>query len=151
MPSWNRSTSLRRELGAGLDRCPGPLHQRKIPPRPADVPANLLAQRVDGVKFDFIAQPLEKEQLDLGLGRERNGMKVEQVSFDGKGICAEGGTVTDVRHRVEAFFANPGAGDVDAITGYQLFITAQVNGWNRIFRAVAAAPARSREDAEDPG
>src|SRR5215475_5639993 len=133
MPSWNQSTNLRSGLAAGLDRCPGPLHQRKIPSRPADVPANLLAQSVDRIKFDFIAQPLEKEQLDLGLGGERNGMKVEQVSFDGKRICAESWTVTDVSHRVEAFIANPRARDIDAIPGYQFFITAQVNGGNRIF------------------
>ena len=115
MQSWNRSTSLGRGLGAGFDRCLDPLDQGKIPPCFANVSANLLTQGVDGIKFDFIAQPFEKEQLNLRLGRERNGMKVEQVRFDGKRVCAEGWAVTNVRHRVEAFFANTRARDVDAV------------------------------------
>src|SRR5215469_15022149 len=124
MPWWNQSTSLAGRLGAGFDRGPGPPHQCKVPPRLADVPANLVAQGVDGIKFDLITQPLEKEQLDFGLGGERNGMKVEQVRFDGKRVGAEGGTVADVSHRVEALFANPRARDVDAVAGYQFFVAA---------------------------
>src|SRR6185437_3294941 len=114
----------------------------------AHVSGNLGAKLFHGGKFDLRAQAAQEKQFNFRFRGEFQGMEVEQVSFDGERLCAEGGTVADVGHGIKALFRHAGAGNVNAIAVHELFITAEIDGGNRVFGAVTAAAARIGNDAE---
>src|SRR5579872_1191342 len=75
-------------------------------------------------------------------------MEVEQVSFNGERLGAEGGAIADVGHRIEALLRHAGVGDVNAIFGHEFFVAAEVDGGNGVFGAITAAAAGIGDDAE---
>ena len=75
-------------------------------------------------------------------------MEVKQVGFDGEGRLAEGGAIAYVGDGVETFFANAGAGDVDAVLRDQFVVAAEVDGGDGVLAAIAAASAGGGEDGE---
>src|ERR1039458_6891309 len=75
-------------------------------------------------------------------------MEIQQVGLDGKRIAAKGRTVPDVGDRVEAFVADAGASDIDAVSGHEFFIVRQIDRRDGIFRPIAASTAGAGENAE---
>ena len=72
------------------------LIQREIVSSTGDVFADLLFQSLGRWPGNFRAQTVEKEKSKLRGLVERNGMKVEDVSFHRKRIIAEGRSIADV-------------------------------------------------------
>jgi hypothetical protein len=70
--------------------------QVKIPSRFLYVARDLLAQGFHGGKFDFVAEAIEKADFDFAFGRQFEEMEIQQVSFNGKRVRAEGGAIADV-------------------------------------------------------
>src|SRR5271166_6497548 len=99
----------------------------KIPSRLLYIARDLLAQCLDRRKLDLIAYTVEKTDFDFALRRQFNRMKVQQVSLDGKRIRPKRGTIADVRDRIKALCLHARARDVNAIFGYKLFITRQID------------------------
>ena len=75
-------------------------------------------------------------------------MEIEQVSFDGEWLHAEGWTITDIGHGIEAFFAHARPRDVNAIFRDQFVVLAQIDGGNRVLCPVPATPAWSWSNTE---
>src|SRR5580658_3243650 len=75
-------------------------------------------------------------------------MKIEQMSFNGKRICAEGRTGSDVGDRIEAFVTNARSSDVDPVFRNEFFVTSQVNRRHSIFRSVPASTPGGTQNAE---
>src|ERR1700751_4930172 len=75
-------------------------------------------------------------------------MEVEQVSFYGEGIGAEGRAVADVRNRIKAFLSHTCAGYINSILGHQFLVTRQVNSGRCVLGAVAASTAGGGKNAE---
>ena len=69
-------------------------------------------------------------------------MKIQQVRFHRKGICAKGWPVAHIGHRVEPFPGYTQLGDVYAIGRQQLLIGRQVDGGNRERPTDAASTGR---------
>src|ERR1700722_292303 len=115
------------------------------------VAPDLLAQSLDRRKFDFIAQPIEKANLHLALRRQFDGMKVQQVSLDGKRIRSEGWAVSYIGYRIKAFCTHACPRDVDAILWNKFFIARQIDGRHRVLGAVAAAAAGRAQNTERTG
>src|SRR5437660_702641 len=76
-------------------------------------------------------------------------MEVEQVSFNGEGLVAEGRPQADVRDRIESFIVHASTGEINAIAGNQIVIAAQVDGGYGVFVAIAASTSGGASDAED--
>lgn len=72
------------------------LIQREIVSSTGDVLADLLLQSLGRWPGNFRAQTVEKEKADLCGLVERDGMKVEDVSFHRKRVVAEGRSIADV-------------------------------------------------------
>jgi len=72
-----------------------------------------------------------------------DGMEVQQVGFDGKGVGAEGWAIADVRDGVEGFAglarADGQGCDVDAVCGKQFGVGGEIDRRHGVACAVAAA------------
>src|SRR6266496_2313017 len=93
-PRLIRSANLRRfmlSISSGTR-----FQQMKISTRVADIARDLFTQRFHRRELDLIPQPLQEEDFHLGLRGELDGMKIEQVAFDGKRFGSEGGTIAHV-------------------------------------------------------
>src|SRR5262249_50954179 len=110
---------------------------------------DLLAQGLNGGEFDFSAQAAQEKNLDRGLSRELDGMKVQQVGLDGEGIGPERRTVANVRHGVKAFSVDDRARDVNTIGWDQLLITAQVDGGDGVLVSITASAAGRGGDGKN--
>src|SRR6266576_1639524 len=75
-------------------------------------------------------------------------MKIQEMTLNGERVGSERRTVPDIGDGVEAFVANPRAGDVDAILRHEFFVAAQVDGRHGVLAAIAAATAGRGEDCE---
>src|SRR3954447_23479945 len=95
--------------------------------------ADLSLQVLDARELDFIAQAIQKVDLHFGVWSQRNGMKIQEMGFNGVGIRAESRTVAYVGHGIEAFFGDASTSDVDAVLGNEFFVAAQVDGGDRVF------------------
>ncbi len=62
----------------------GPVQQMKISARLLHIATNLFAQCFHAGKFDFIPQSLQKANLNFRLRSQFDGMKVQQVRFNGE-------------------------------------------------------------------
>src|ERR1017187_5035799 len=93
-------------------------HQLKISSRLFHVASDLLTQRLDRRKLDFITHPVEKTDLELALRRQLNGIKVQQVSFDRKRIRSKRWTIAHVRDGIETLRLHARTCDVNAILGH---------------------------------
>src|SRR5579862_5001161 len=110
--------------------------------------ANLFAQGIGRGKLDFIPQAFQEMDLDFSFRGEFNRVKVQQVGFDGEGVRAESRAIADVGDGVEAFFGNAGASDVNTVFRNQFLVSAQVDGGNGVFGAIATAAACGRQNAK---
>src|ERR1035441_381488 len=75
-------------------------------------------------------------------------MKIQDVAFDGKRVLAKGRTVADIRDRLKVFAVDAHLRHVYAKGRGELIVAREVDGWNRIFRAVSAPAPRWGIDAE---
>lgn len=103
-----------------------------------DILLDLGEEGFGGGKALFVSEAVEEAEFEGGVGGEVDGVEVEEVGFDGEGIGAEGGTVSDVGDGVEGFGgrfkardwirarrrggggADAKLGDVDAVSGKEL-------------------------------
>src|SRR6266478_4630878 len=122
--------------------------QVEISPRLLHIPCNLLAQSLHGWELDFLAHPLQEENLHLGIRVQLDRVEVQQVALDGEGVGSKGWAVPDVGDGVEAFFADSRAADVDTVLGNEFFVAAQVDGGNRVLAAVTAPASGCGENRE---
>src|SRR5437764_15144472 len=122
--------------------------QMKIPSRLLYIPGNLFAQRIDGRELDLIPQSLQKTDLHFRVRRQFDGMEVQQVRLNGEQLGPEGRTIPYVGHRIKALRCHARPRDVNAVFGYELFVTRQVNGWDGVLRSVPAASSRHTQDAK---
>src|SRR5579864_6134944 len=58
--------------------------QMEISPGLLHIPRNLLAQSLDRRKLDLIPQSLQKADLNFGIRRQFERMKIQQMRFDGE-------------------------------------------------------------------
>src|SRR5262249_3867455 len=109
---------------------------------------DLLAQLFNRAELYFISNAGQEMDLNLGFRRDLERMKIEQMALDGERIAAEGWAVSDIGDRIKTLAPHPGAGDVDAVARHQLFVWAEIQGGDRVFRAVTAAAPGNRLNAE---
>ena len=81
---------------------------------------------------------MEKAQADRLVVRQFDGMKIQDVAFDGKGVGTESGAVADICDRLKNFAVDLEIGYIYADRGSELIVAGQVDGWNRVLGAVAA-------------
>lgn len=113
---------------------------------------DLLLQRISVSEFDFIPQPTEKFNfhfLCLSLST-----KIQKKRFNSQRLMAEGGFMSDVRHRIMQSVGEVGSGDVNTISRELLFDRAQIKGWHGppVTNALSRpdSPANSVRPAEHP-
>src|SRR5271167_2669026 len=116
LPGERSQKAKSHELKAALRR------QMEIMPRPAHVVGNLLAQRFHRGKLDLPAQPVQEKKFNLGLCRQLDGMKVQQVGLDRERLLSEGWAIAGVGDRVEALAIDARARDVHAVPWHQLVV-----------------------------
>ncbi len=56
----------------------------EIPPGLVNIPRDLFAQRVHRWKLNLVPQALQEKDLNLGVGLQFDGMKIQQVGLNGK-------------------------------------------------------------------
>src|SRR3954452_21686831 len=120
----------------------------KIAVRLFNISSNLNFQGIDRREFDLVPQALEEMNFYLRVRAKFDGMKVQEVGFNGKGVGAEGGAVTDVGNGIEALGTDAGTGNVHAVLGNELLVAAQINGGNGVLRSVATAASWRGKNAE---
>ena len=84
--------------------------------------ADLGSERFDRRELDFVTQAVEEVNFDFGIRTEFDWVKIQQVGLNRERVRAEGRPGADVGDGIEALFTNPGAGDVNAILGNELFV-----------------------------
>ena len=77
-------------------------------------------------------------------------MEVQEMGFNGKRIGAKCRTIANVRDGIETVRADASLGYVDTILRDKLVVGRQIDGWNGVLAAVAAAASWGRENAECP-
>ena len=77
-----------------------------------------------------------------------NRVEVEEMGFNGEGICAEGGTIANVGDRLEGLFSDSQGRDVDAVGGEEFRVGGEVDGGDGEAGAVAPAGGGGGVDAE---
>src|SRR5271166_705086 len=146
-------------IAQAIDELVSALSMRTSHPKPtqillglSNVSSDLFLKRFYRRKLDLIAQAVEKVELDFGLRRKLERVKIQQVGFYGKRIGPKGWPLSHVRDRIEALdfmaAADPRPCDVYAILRNQFFIVRQIDSGDRIFRPISAAPAGSGEKTE---
>ena len=56
----------------------------EVSARFAHIARDLFAQRIHRRKLDFVAQAMQEINLDFGVGRQFDGMKVQEMAFNRK-------------------------------------------------------------------
>src|SRR5947209_18585201 len=77
-------------------------------------------------------------------------MKIQQVSFNGKQVIAKSGALAYVGDGIKYLITNACAGEVNAITGHQFVIPAEVDGRDGVLVSVTTAAAGVGGDTEYP-
>src|SRR4029077_4794050 len=96
--------------------------QVKISPCFFHISCNLFAKGVDRGKLDLVAQAVEEADLNLGRWLQRNGMEVQQMSFNGKRIGAKRRAIADVGNGIELLLTDARAGDINAVFGHEFLV-----------------------------
>ena len=85
------------------------------------------------------AEAVEEGELQWSGFGQVDRLEVEEVGFDGKGVCAEGRAVAGVGDAAEELVAYAEGCDVDAVGWQEFRIRSEVDGWDGVAGAVASA------------
>ncbi len=75
--------------------------------RSSDVLHDLLTQKFRRVKASLRTYVFEEGEFERSFRAESNGMEIQEVRLDGKGVGAEGGAIANVCNRLEEFGIDP--------------------------------------------
>jgi len=89
-----------------------------------------------------VAQALEEADFDFALRCQFNGMKVQQMRFNGKRVRTKRRAIADVSNGFKLLRTHPRTSNVDAIVRDKLFIARQIDGGHGVLRSQPAPASR---------